>query len=398
MQSLKAFYDCLKKSRFISYARVLSTINNFTALCDNLHINAILVEEDGISRIVILNRPRVLNALNNSMIVCLKELYQSWETHPDVSFVVLKGNGRAFCAGGDVVSVYRLISQGKEEECKEYFRTLYSFMYVLGTYSKPHVAILDGITMGGGAGISIHGAYRIATNKTIFAMPEVHIGFHPDVGSSYFLSRLPGHLGEYLALTGDTLSGEEMLACGLATHYLTTARLSSMEEQLGMLIADDFSDIETFLAKYADSAIPSEKSVLHRLELVNKCFGHGTVEEIVNALENETAKSNDEWCISTLKKLREVSPLSLKISLKSIQEGRYQTLSQCLAREYRMTVKAISRQISNDFCEGIRSRLVDKCFTPKWDPPCLEQVSQDMVNAYFAPLPINEPDLELPCC
>ncbi|KAF2313102.1 hypothetical protein GH714_009328 [Hevea brasiliensis] len=269
--------------------------------------------------------------------------------------------GRIVSIEADITLWSKLGLEGKEEECKEYFRTLYSFMYVLGTYSKPHVAILDGITMGGGAGISIHGAYRIATNKTIFAMPEVHIGFHPDVGSSYFLS-LPG---EYLALTGDTLSGEEMLACGLATHYLTTARLSSMEEQLGMLIADDFSDIETFLAKYADSAIPSEKSVLHRLELVNKCFGHGTVEEIVNAL---------------------------------IQEGRYQTLSQCLAREYRMTVKAISRQISNDFCEGIRSRLVDKCFTPKWDPPCLEQVSQDMVNAYFAPLPINEPDLELPCC
>ncbi|KAJ9147700.1 hypothetical protein P3X46_029827 [Hevea brasiliensis] len=253
--------------------------------------------------------------------------------------------------------------------------------------------------MGGGAGISIHGAYRIATNKTVFAMPEIHIGFHPDVGSSYYLSRLPGHFSsEYLALTGDTLSGEEMFACGLATHYSTAARVSSMEEQLGMLITVDFSDIRTFLAKYANYAFPSEKSVLHRLEMVNKCFGHGTVEEIENALENETVKSNDEWCISTLKKLKEAPPLSLKISFRSIQEGRYQALSQCLAREYRMTVKAISRQISGDLCEGIRSRLVDKCFAPKWDPPCLEQVSQDMVNAYFSPLPTNELDLELPCC
>ncbi|KAF2313114.1 hypothetical protein GH714_009349 [Hevea brasiliensis] len=220
-------------------------------------INAlILVEENANSRTVILNRPRVLNALDNNMIVRLKELYRSWERDPDVSFVVLK-----------IVSI------------------------------------------------------------------KVDITHGPKLG----------------------LEGLAYEAFELFLDAICVGRVSSMEEQLGMLITDDFSDIRTFLAKYANYAFPSEKSVLHRLEMVNKCFGHGTVEEIVNALENETVKSNDEWCISTLKKLKEAPPLSLKISLRSIQEGRYQTLSQCLAREYRMTVKAISRQISGDFCEVLNN-------------------------------------------
>ncbi|XWS62007.1 hypothetical protein CRYUN_Cryun07bG0173900 [Craigia yunnanensis] len=129
--------------------------------------------------------------------------------------------------------------------------------------------------------------------------------------------------------------------------------------------------------------------------MLNKCFGHGMVEEIINALEAETARSKDKWCVSTLKKLRSAPPLSLKVSLRSIREGRFQTLEQCLASEYQMTLQAITRQISNDFSEGVRARLVDKCFAPKWDPSCLEKVSEDMVDAYFSPLNVYEPELEL---
>ncbi|KDO61408.1 hypothetical protein CISIN_1g0419862mg, partial [Citrus sinensis] len=183
----------------------------------------VLVEERANSRTVILNRPHVLNALNTSMVALLTKQYESWENNSGVDFVVIKGNGRSFCAGGDVVGAYRMLKEGRVEECKELFRTLYSFVYLVATYSKPHVAIMDGITMGGGAGIAVHASYRLATEKTVFAMPEVLIGFHPDVGSSYYLSRLPGHLGEYLGLTGATLSGEEMLFCGLATHYSLSA-------------------------------------------------------------------------------------------------------------------------------------------------------------------------------
>lgn len=176
------------------------------------------------------------------------------------------------------------MNEGNVEDCKEFFRTIYSFIYLLGTYLKPHVAILDGITMGGGAGISIPGTFRVATNKTVFATPETLIGFHPDAGASFYLSHLPGHLGEYLALTGEKLNGVEMIACGLATHYSLSAKLPLVEEQLGELDTDDPSVIETSLEKFGQLVFPDNSSVLRRIEILDKCFCLDTVEEIVDAL------------------------------------------------------------------------------------------------------------------
>lgn len=360
------------------------------------HNQEVLVEGNGYSRIALLNRPSSLNAINTNMAARLHKLYRSWEDNPDVGFVMLKGSGRAFAAGGDIVSLYRFIKQGNMDACKQFFRTIYSFIYLIGTYLKPHVALLNGITMGGGAGISIPGTFRVATDKTVFATPEVLIGFHPDAAASFYLSRLPGHIGEYLALTGEKLNGVEMVACGLATHYSLLARLPLIEEQLGKLVTDDPSVIETTLEQYGDLVHPGSSSVLQRLEILDKCFGHETVEEIVDALEVATGETKDAWCISTLNRLKEASPLSLKVSLRSIREGRFQTLDQCLLREYRMTLQAISKQISGDFCEGVRARVMDKDMAPKWDPPTLEKVSQDMVDQYFLPLTEFEPDLELP--
>ncbi|CAL5195231.1 unnamed protein product [Lathyrus oleraceus] len=360
------------------------------------HHHNVLVEGSGYSRLAILNRTSALNAINTSMASRLHKLYRSWEDNPDIGFVMVKGSGRAFAAGGDIVALYRLLKEGNMEACKEFFRTIYSFIYLLGTYLKPHVALLNGITMGGGAGISIPGTFRVATDKTVFATPEVLIGFHPDAAASFYLSRLPGHLGEYLALTGEKLNGVEMVACGLATHYSLLARLPLIEEQLGKLVTDDPSVIETTLEQYGDLVYPDSSSVLQRLEIVDKCFCHDTVEEIVDAVEVAASETKEPWCISTLNRLKEASPLSLKVSLRSIREGRFQTLDQCLLREYRMTLQAISKQISNDFCEGVRARVVDKDMAPKWDPPTLEKVSQDMVDQYFLPLSESEPDLELP--
>ncbi|GMP62007.1 hypothetical protein CsSME_00024276 [Camellia sinensis var. sinensis] len=208
--------------------------------------------------------------------------------------------------------------------------------------------------MGGGAGFSVPGTFKVATVKT------------------------------YLALTRDKLNGVELISCGLATHYSISARL-------GKLVTDDPSVVETSLAKYGDIVYPDRASVLHRIETLDKCFSHDTVEEIINALESEAAKTHDDWCASTLKKLEHCSPLSLKI-----REGRFQTLDQCLVREYRMSLQGISEQISNDFCEGVRARVVDKDMAPKWNPPNLEQVSKDMVDQYFSPLSEFEPGLELP--
>ncbi|OAY49374.1 3-hydroxyisobutyryl-CoA hydrolase-like protein 1, mitochondrial isoform X10 [Manihot esculenta] len=365
MQGLKAAAALLiRRSRAESWRalpnyhyRNLSSLPSNSSIDDDIQ-NQVLVEGEAYSRAAILNRPSALNALNTNMCARLLKLYKSWEDNPDIGFVMMKGSGRAFCAGGDIVSLYHLIKQGKLEDCKEFFRTIYSFIYELGTYLKPHVAILDGITMGGGAGVSIP--------------------------------------GEYLALSGETLSGAEMIACGLATHYSYSERLQLIEQQLGKLVTDDPSVIEATLEKYSDLVHPDKMSVLHRIETVDKCFSHDTVEEIFYALESEASGSNDAFCNSTLRRLKEASPLSLKVSLRSIREGRFETLDQCLVREYRMSLQGISKNISTDFCEGVRARMVDKDLAPKWNPASLEQVSEDMVEHYFSPLNELEPDLELP--
>ncbi|KAK2967124.1 hypothetical protein RJ640_020532, partial [Escallonia rubra] len=271
------------------------------------------------------------------------------------------------------------------------FGSLYFYLLedTASAYTSMQVALLNGVTMGGGAGVSIPGTFRVATDKTVFATPETLIGFHPDAGASFYLSHLPGHLGEYLALTGDKFNGAEMVACGLATHYSLCANLPLLEQQLGELVTDDPSVIETSLEKYGYLVYPDNMSVVRRIESIDKCFGHDT--------ESEATKTDDAWCISTLKRLKDAaSPLSLKVSLRSIREGRFQTLDQCLIREYRMSMHSISEQISTDFSEGVRSRLVDKDYAPKWNPPTLEQVSNDMVDQYFSPLGEVEPDLDLP--
>ncbi|KAL6499423.1 hypothetical protein OROHE_026086 [Orobanche hederae] len=447
----------LKKSSY--GCRRLSSLSSNPLVDDS--DNLVVVEGKASSRTAILNRPSSLNALNTSMVARLQKLYKNWEDDPGIGFVVLKGGGRAFTAGGDIVSLYNMIRQGNLEACKEFFRTIYSFIYFLGTYLKPHVALLNGITMGGGAGISIPGTFRVATDKTIFATPETLIGFHPDAGASFYLSHLPGYLGEYLALTGEKLNGADMLSCGLATHFSQITKLPLVEEQLGNLVTDDPSIVETSLGNQGDSVHPHQTSVIHRnitfchqrlsgdspvaggqrvmvvvtpaIETLDKCFSHDSVEEIIESLENEAAKTNDVWCLSTLKRLKEVAPLSLKVSLRSsektyngvfhasgktcngddfgissdfvlhkkivvgrIREGRFQTLDQCLAREYRMSLQGISGQITSDFCEGVRAKLIDKDFTPKWDPPSLQHVHEYMVDEYFTPLSAFEPELDLP--
>ncbi|XP_073136047.1 small ribosomal subunit protein mS47 [Henckelia pumila] len=399
MQKLSRFLLPLSRS-LQTNVFVLLQERCFTALPSYAQLDylqeEVLVEGRANSRVAILNRPSALNALTTSMAARLNRLYESWEENSEIGFVMMKGGQRAFCSGTDVVALYRLLNEGKTEECKTYFENLYKFVYVLGTYLKPHVAIMNGIVMGGGAGISLPGMFRVVTEKTVFAFPEVQIGFHPDAGASYYLSRLPGYLGEYLALTGEKLNGTEMMVCGLATHYSLKEKLPWIEERLGKLITDDRSVIENSLAQYGTLVYPDERSLLHRLETIDKYFCHDTIEEIVEALENRVAGSYDEWPSTVLGKIKEASPLSLKVTLRSIREGRFQTLDQCLTREYRISLKWISKKVSNDFSEGIRARLVDKDFAPKWDPSKLEEVTVDMVESFFSPLGEVEPELNLP--
>ncbi|CAN1248755.1 3-hydroxyisobutyryl-CoA hydrolase-like protein 1, mitochondrial [Linum perenne] len=356
--------DCYRgNSRGLCSVARSSSSNNSDPVHSDDH-DEVLVEGGAHSRTAILNRPSSLNALNPAMGARLNRLYKSWEDDPDIGFVAMKkGSGRAFCAGGDIVALHHLISQGKLDRCKEFFSILYNYIYLLGTYLKPNVALLNGITMGGGAGVSIPGMFRVATERTLFATPETLIGFHPDAGASFYLSHLPGHLGEYLALTGETLKGAEMIGCGLATHYTHSTKLGLVERKLVNLATDDPSVIETSLEEYGDVVHPDNMSVLYRIETVDKCFSQETVEEIIDAL---------------------------------IREGRFQTLDQCLIREYRMSLQGISQHDFREICQGVRARMVDKDLAAKWNPPRLDQVTEDMVDSYFTPLSESEPDLELP--
>lgn len=343
----------------------------------------------------VLNRPKALNALNNEMVVRLRAAYEKWEEDRGVHAIILKGQGRAFCAGGDVRMMYHLGKGGELEAGKLFFRHEYELNYVLATLRKPHIALLDGVVMGGGNGISMHGAFRVATENSTFAMPETAIGLHPDVGASYFLGRLPGHLGEFLGLTGTRLDGAEMLACGLATHFVPSDMLERLEERLAFLGTSTPDAISLAILEHGEHVEPGLNSPLHRMEVIDECFDHDRVEDIVASLE-AAASSGTEWCKEPLAAIAKASPTSLKASLRSVREGRRKRLAECLMQEYRLTVRCLESTTSHDFYEGVGAVLVDKHNNPKWSPATLEAVTEDMVNTHFSPLNSSEEELRLP--
>ncbi|KAG7568875.1 ClpP/crotonase-like domain superfamily [Arabidopsis thaliana x Arabidopsis arenosa] len=343
----------------------------------------VLVEEKSSVRILTLNRPNQLNALCLDMISRLLQLFLAYEEDPSVKLVILKGQGRAFCAGGDALPLVRDIVQGKWRLAADFVTYQYTLNYVLATYSKTQVSILNGIVMGGGAGLSIHGRFRIATENTVFAMPETALGLFPDVGASYFLSRLPGFFGEYVGLTGARLDGAEMLACGLATHFVPSTRLTSLEADLYKVGTSDPSFVSTILDAYTQHPHLKQQSAYHRLDVIDRCFSQRTVEEIIYALEGEATQEPNDWISTTIRALEKASPSSLKISLRSIREGRLQGVRLCLIREYRMACHVFKGEISKDFVEGCRAILIDKDRNPKWEPRRLEDMKDSMVDQYF---------------
>ncbi|KAH9302821.1 hypothetical protein KI387_014404, partial [Taxus chinensis] len=325
----------------------------------------ILTDEKFHSRTIILNRPRQLNALSNFMNCRLRELYLKWENDNNVNVVVIKGIGRAFCSGGDVANVCLLGNSDDYSNGARYFWNEYIMDYTFATYKKPQVALLNGIVMGGGSGISIHGKFRVATEKTLYAMPETGLGLHPDVGASYFLSRLPGFLGEYVGLTGTRLDGAELVSCGLATHFVYSTRLHLLEETLAKMETANPNIVDSAIDGFSDKVPVKDGSALHRLDIIDKCFSKETVEDILSALELESKSVADQWLKSSIQLLKKASPISLKITLRSIREGRRQRLHECLIREYRMSCHCLLRKISSDFYEGCRAILVDKDRNPK---------------------------------
>jgi len=325
-----------------------------------------------------LNRPRAIHALNTGMCEKMLAALTAWRDDPAVEIVLIDhAEGRGFCAGGDI----RMIAEsgaGDGQAARDFFRAEYRLNHALFTYAKPIVAFMDGITMGGGVGISQPARYRVATENTRFAMPETGIGLFPDVGGGWYLSRLPGHLGAYIALTGYRLDGAECLALGLATHLLPADTLEAAKAR----IAADPGAVETILAGLAAPA-PEPRIAAHRAD-IDRLFAGDTVEAIFAAL----AADGGEWAAAQLATLRTKSPQSMKVSLRLVREGRSKTsFADEMRQEYAIGARVAQ---NHDFIEGVRALIVDKDNAPRWNPATLEGVTDATIDAIFAPLPEPE--------
>ncbi|CAK7354232.1 unnamed protein product [Dovyalis caffra] len=339
--------------------------------CFDKDVNQVLFEGNSCVKKLILNRPEKLNSLSYHMVYKMIKELKAYEADPKVKVVILKGNGKAFCAGGDILAAY-------------------TCMVAAIGYLK--VAIIDGIVMGGGAGLSMQGTFKIVTENTVFAMPEAAIGHFTDVGASYFLSRLPGSFGEFLGVTGAKIKGEEMIECGLATHFILSKDLHLLETALDEVTSSDTKTISQIISKFMHKPNVKQHGVFSRLEIVNKCFSRTTVEEILSSLESEAENRAEKWIVEAINRMKSACPTSLKISLRSIREGRRQGLEQCLVRECSIFCHIGRRTVSDDFYEGIRAMLADKDRKPKWEPAKLELVTDEMVHRYFSR--VDEDDWE----
>ncbi len=329
--------------------------------------------EGGAGRIR-LNRPRAIHALTKGMCTAMIAALQTWRGDPHVEVVLIDhAEGRGFCAGGDVVQ-----ASTDPVAARAFFHEEYRLNHLLFTYAKPTVAFMDGVTMGGGVGISQPARYRIATENTLLAMPETGIGLFPDVGGGWYLSRLPGAMGEHLALTGARLDGAECYALGLATHYVASERLA----ELKAAIAVDPRGIEQLLAEA--SIEPPPAGILAHREMIDRLFAHRRLEDVLAALEADRS----EWAQATLKTLRRKSPQSCKVSLKLVLDGKGRTdFADEMKAEYGVAVHVCQRP---DFAEGVRALLVDRDNRPVWNPTTPEGVTDHVIDTIFAPLPENE--------
>ncbi|MCS6986872.1 MAG: enoyl-CoA hydratase/isomerase family protein [Sphingomonadaceae bacterium] len=320
----------------------------------------ILFRREGRIGIATLNRPQALNALNRAMCRAYHRKLVEWSLEPDVEAIVIEGAGdRAFCAGGDIRALHDHGRAGSPE-WERFFFDEYRMNHAIAHCPKPHVALIDGITMGGGVGLSIHGRFRVATERTVFAMPETGIGLIPDVGGTHALPRLPGEIGTWLALTGERLGPAECRVAGIATHYVPSAELELLKERL----AHSHEPVEQVLATFDADPGPDRLTALR--DGIDYHFVHDTVDAILASLDG-----GDDWAQAQARRIRQMSPTSLKLSLYGVRAGRGGSLEDALKREFRMVSRI---KFGHDFYEGVRAQLIDKDRAPRWNPARLEEV------------------------
>uniref|UniRef100_A0A914I095 3-hydroxyisobutyryl-CoA hydrolase, mitochondrial n=1 Tax=Globodera rostochiensis TaxID=31243 RepID=A0A914I095_GLORO len=375
---------CLRGSLPLSlYASRSVSIRPFCALADG----DVLLERINRKLIITLNRPKALNALSLPMI---RKIYPELR-NSTFDLVLVKGKGKkAFCAGGDVVAVSKSYKANNplDRTFEQFFLEEYRLNHLIGCLSRPYVAFIDGFTMGGGCGLSMHGPFRVATERTVLAMPETALGLFPDVGGTHFLSRLSGQLGMFLALTGYRLHGADVYHAGLATHYVESANLQRVQDELFVLSSPKCSDIDQLLRSHGPSDVASFVLDPH-LAMIDECFAADSVEGIVERLSQ---RADDEFAQEQLTVLAKMSPTSLKVTFRQIRMGAKLKFEEVFPMEYRLTQRFIA---AHDFHEGCRAILIDKDRNPKWRPSELSDVDEAVVDAYFAPFDIAEKELKL---
>lgn len=333
----------------------------------------ILFERRGAVGLITLNRPRALNALTHAMVVAMRGRLREWAGDAAIKCVVICGSGeRAFCAGGDIRALH---DSGKSRTgyAADFWRDEYILNSAIKHYSKPFVALIHGICMGGGIGVSVHGAYRVASESALFAMPETGIGFFPDVGGSYFLSRCPGEIGMYLALTGARLNTADALYAHLVTHLLSEDKWPDLLEALAL--GDTAAEA---LAEMARWPLPNAPLSENRAK-IDRHFSASSVEDILASLDED----GGPWAVETAAALGKHSPTSLKIAYSAVRAGQTIDFNECMRMEYRIAIRILD---GHDFYEGVRAVIVDKDNNPRWEPGSLADVKDDAVKAYFASL------------
>jgi enoyl-CoA hydratase len=335
----------------------------------------ILFERRGAAGLVTLNRPTALNAVSHAMVLALRAQLDRWADDAAITRVVVTAAGeRAFSAGGDIRALYDLGKAGRHDEALQFWRDEYPLNAAIKNFRKPYIALIDGIVMGGGVGVSVHGSHRVAGDRFSFAMPEVGIGFFPDVGATWFLPRLPGQLGVYCALTGERFGIADACGAGIATHRIPSARFPALLDGL-----TGTTPVDAVLAAFSEPAGEARRAAIDRL------FAGNRVEDILGALDHEAAAggADGEWAGQTAATIRTKSPLSLKIALLQVRRGKDWDFDSCMRAEFRIVSRIIH---GHDFYEGVRAVIVDKDNKSVWDPATLSAVSDAEVERHFAPL------------
>jgi enoyl-CoA hydratase len=336
--------------------------------------------------LVTLNRPKALNAVTLAMVRALAVKLAEWARDPAVSRVVVTAAGeRAFSAGGDIRDLHNFGKTGRYAEMLPFWREEYLLNAQIKRYPKPYVSLIDGIVMGGGVGISVHGSHRVAGDKFNFAMPEVSIGFFPDVGATWFLPRLSGETGTYCALTGERLNAADGIAATVATHRVRSVRFRDLADALC-----ESAPVDTVLGAFADAAEGGPIAAVR--PAIDRLFAGHRVEDILAALDREAAVGSfADFAAKTAAAIRTKSPISLKLALAQVRAGRDLSFDACMKTEFRIVSRIIH---GHDFYEGVRAVIVDKDNTPRWRPATLDAVTATEIERHFAPLDCGE--LELP--